>query len=117
MLFWFPRAGDWRKDEWGFSTSWKSLLPYSNYFVKGIIDSGKRLDWEFFEPAYTTPGRHLAIGAPLRKMLDAGHHGVKLTPEERERLVLWMDSNAQYIAHDTDPEAQRDGKTVKPELE
>ena len=111
------RAGDWRKDEWGFSTSWKSLLPYSNYFVKGIIDSGKRLDWEFFEPAYTMPGRHLAIGAPLRKMLDAGHHGVKLTHEERERLVLWMDSNAQYIAHDTDPEAQRDGKTVKPELE
>ena len=51
------RAGDWRKDEWGFSTSWKSLLPYSNYFVKGIIDSGKRLDWEFFEPAYTMPGR------------------------------------------------------------
>ena len=57
------------------------------------------------------------MNAPLRKMLDAGHHGVKLTREERERLILWMDSNGQYIAHDHDPEAQRDGKIVKPVLE
>ena len=42
---------------------------------------------------------------------------VKLTPEERERLILWMDSNGQYIAHDHDAEAQRDGKIVKPALE
>ena len=111
------RAGDWRKDRWGFSTSWKNLVHRTNYFVREIIEDGRRVNWEFFEPAYTTPGRNLAIGAPLRKMLDAGHHGVKLTPEERERLILWMDSNGQYIAHDHDPEAQRDGKIVKPSLE
>ena len=111
------RAGDWRKDKWGFSTSWKNLVHRTNYFVREIIEDGRKVDWEFFEPAYTTPGRNLAIGAPLRKMLDAGHHGVKLTPEERERLITWMDSNGQYIAHDRDPEAQRDGKVVLPELE
>ena len=111
------RAGDWRKNKWGFSTSWNNLVHRTNYFIREIIEDGRRVDWEFFEPAYTTPGKNLAIGAPLRKMLDSGHHGVKLTPEERERLIIWMDSNGQYIAHDTDAEAQRDGKIVKPSLE
>ena len=111
------RAGDWRKNKWGFSTSWNNLVHRTNYFIREIIEDRRRVDWEFFVPAYTTPGKNLAIGAPLRKMLDAGHHGVKLTPEERERLILWMDSNGQYIAHDHDAEAQRDGKIVKPSLE
>ena len=110
------RAGDWRKDKWGFSTSWNNLVHRTNYFAREMIEE-KRADWAFFTPAYTEPGRYLAMNAPLRKMLDAGHHGVKLTPEERERLILWMDSNGQYIAHDHDPDAQRDGKIVKPALE
>jgi len=110
------RAGDWRTDKWGFSTSWKNLVHRTNYFGREMIEE-KRANWAFFTPAYTEPGRYLAINAPLRKMLDAGHHGVKLTPEERERLILWMDSNGQYIAHDHDADAQRDGKIVKPVLE
>jgi len=110
------RAGDWRKDKWGFSTSWSNLVHRTNYFAWEMVER-KRTDWAFFTPAYTEPGRYLAMNAPLRKMLDAGHHGVKLTPEERERLILWMDSNGQYIAHDHDPEAQRDGKVVLPALE
>ena len=110
------RAGDWRKDKWGFSTSWSNLVHRTNYFAWEMVER-KRTDWAFFTPAYTEPGRYLAMNAPLRKMLDAGHHGVKLTPEERERLILWMDSNGQYIAHDHDPEAQRDGKIVPPALE
>ncbi len=110
------RAGDWRKDKWGFSTSWNNLVHRTNYFAWEMVEE-KRVDWRFFTPAYTEPGRYLAMNAPLRKMLDAGHHGVKLTPEERERLILWMDSNGQYIAHDHDAEAQRDGKIVKPVLE
>ncbi len=110
------RAGDWRKDKWGFSTSWSNLVHRTNYFAWEMVER-KRTDWAFFTPAYTEPGRYLAMNAPLRKMLDAGHHGVKLTPEERERLILWMDSNGQYIAHDHDPEAQRDGKVVPPALE
>ena len=111
------RAGDWRKDRWGFSTSWKNLVQRTNYYARYTINKRRYVDYAFFEPAYTTPGRHLAIDAPLRKMLDAGHHGVKLTPEERERLITWMDSNGQYIAHDYNPEAQRDGKIVPPSLE
>ena len=110
------RAGDWRKDKWGFSTSWSNLVHRTNYFAWEMVEE-KRVDWRFFTPAYTEPGRYLAMNAPLRKMLDAGHHGVKLTPEERERLILWMDSNGQYIAHDHAAEAQRDGKIVKPALE
>jgi len=44
-----------------------------------------------------------AIPSPLTKRLDAGHGGVKLTPEERERLDLWMDSNgAMWGTYDRD---------------
>ena len=111
------RAGDWRKNKWNFSTSWQNLVNRTNYFVWERIAQGKGVDWEFFEPAYTAPGRYLAIGAPLREMLDKGHHDVKLTPEERERLIVWMDSNGQFIAHDKDPDAQRDGKIVPPAYE
>ena len=56
------------------------------------------------------------MGFALFIMLE-DEYGVKLTPEECERLIIWMDSNGQYIAHDTDAEAQRDGKIVKPALE
>ena len=111
------RAGDWRKDKYGFSTSWKNLVDRTCYFLWEMKTGKKPANWEFVEPAYTRPGECLAIAAPLRKMLDAGHHGVKLTPEERERLITWMDSNGQYISHDRNPEDQRDGKVVPPAFE
>ena len=105
------RLGDWRKNRLGYATSWMNLVNRTAYFG---------LNWRnfaFMEPAYTAPGEWLAIAAPLRKMLDAGHHGVKLTPEERERLVIWMDSNGQYLGHCDDIEKQRDGKCVPPVMQ
>ena len=37
-----------------------------------------------------------AIASPLIQMLDKGHHEVKLTAEEMDRLVTWIDVNAPY---------------------
>jgi hypothetical protein len=35
-------------------------------------------------------------GSPLMKKIDEGHHGVKLTPNERDRIRLWLDVGAPY---------------------
>ena len=44
------------------------------------------------------PARTLgSTTSSLMKILDAGHYGVKLTPEERVRIVTWIDSNCQYF--------------------
>ena len=37
-----------------------------------------------------------AVASPLIRMLDKGHHKVKLTPAEYDRLVTWVDLNALY---------------------
>jgi hypothetical protein len=35
----------------------------------------------------------------LLALLEAGHHGVRLDPDARERLITWMDTYAQYQGH------------------
>ena len=113
------RAGDWRKDPNGFSTSFNSLMPYVHFFAYDYVITHKRRGHyqSFFEPAYTAPRTTGAYASPLYAMLKKGHHGVKLTPEEWERLLVFMGSNAQYVGHDHKVEDQRDGKVVPPPFE
>ncbi|MBI2302341.1 MAG: hypothetical protein HYU66_25840, partial [Armatimonadetes bacterium] len=44
---------------------------------------------------YSLPGGGLARDSALWALLRAGHHGVSLSGEERERLTTWMDTYAQ----------------------
>ncbi len=113
------RAGDWRKDKNGFSTSYRSLLPHVHWFAYDYVVTKRQKGnyLAFFEPAYTAPRTTGAYASPLYHMLKKGHHGVKLTPEEWERLLVFMGSNAQYVGHDHDIDAQRDGKVVPPPFE
>ena len=112
------RAGDWRKDKNGFSTSFKSLMPYVHFFAYDYEITHKRRGYQaFIEPAYTAPRTTGACASPLYAMLKKGHHGVKLSPEEWERLLVFMGSNAQYVGHDHKVEDQRDGKVVPPPFE
>ena len=112
------RAGDWRKDRNGFSTSFKSLMPYVHFFAYDYEITHKRRGYQaFIEPAYTAPCTTGARASRLYAILKKGHHDVKLTPEEWERLLVFMGSNAQYMGHDYKIDAQRDGKEVPPPLE
>jgi hypothetical protein len=43
-----------------------------------------------------TPDFFGARGSELWRMLEEGHHGVELSPDERERLITWMDANALF---------------------
>jgi hypothetical protein len=49
--------------------------------------------------------------------LAKGHHDVKLTDDERHRLVIFMESNAAYFGHDENIRAQADGAVVMPALQ
>ncbi len=44
-----------------------------------------------------TPLEFHATTSDLVQMLKKGHHGVKLTPEEWDRLYTWIDLNAPYF--------------------
>jgi hypothetical protein len=68
----------------------------------------------------TMPGRFGARGSSLTKLLLKGHYDVKLTPEEMERLVTWMDTNVLFYGtfDPADQARQQRGERIKgPALE
>lgn len=69
-------------------------VPFSSW--GGLDDNG--------EPE-TRPGRFGARASRLMDMLIEGHHDIRLTEEEIERLVTWMDANALFYGS-FDPQAQ-----------
>jgi cytochrome c553 len=68
----------------------------------------------------TMPDRFGARGSSLTKLLLKGHYDVKLTPEEMERLVTWMDTNVLFYGtfDPADQARQQRGERIKgPALE
>ena len=76
---------------------------------------GRQRD-DFFQ-SYSEPGKVGARGSKLYAILNAGHHGVQLTQDEWRRLILFMDSNGAYLAHDYEPQMQLEGQVVEPVLQ
>ena len=50
-----------------------------------------------FRQSRSTVGGCAAAGSPLLKLLEAGHYDVQLGPDERDRLITWMDTYAQRL--------------------
>lgn len=68
----------------------------------------------------TRPDHFGARGSKLMKALLAGHYDVKLTPDEIERLVTWMDANALFYGtfDEKDQARQRRGERIEgPKIE
>lgn len=72
----------------GFTKSYNAL-------VSRVSFSAWNRPEQNFEPM-TEPLRFGALGSPLAKMLDQGHHQVALSPADQERLNTWMDANALF---------------------
>ena len=73
----------------------------------------------YSETTESKPYDYFAAASPLMKRLDRGHGGVKLTPDERNTFVLWMDLNVPdcwlgggYSWHT--PEARKYAPSRKP---
>ncbi|MCX7817604.1 MAG: hypothetical protein N2652_00055 [Kiritimatiellae bacterium] len=93
----------------GWSRAYAALSPFgwSRAGGNGII---------FEQEQYSTPGRVGADAAHLARMLSNGHHDVRLSPEDWERIVTWLDCNSLFYGAYHDPEAQRQGELVPPRL-
>jgi hypothetical protein len=57
-----------------------------------------------------------ARASKLMKLLDAGHHGVKLPTDDVRRIALWLDANSNFYGAYHDLEEQARGERVMPSL-
>jgi len=64
--------------------------------------------------SYSLPGKIGAKQSRLLKLLNNGHGKVKLTPQEKRRITLWIDCNTNYYGAYLKPKAQSQGKVVIP---
>jgi len=62
-------------------------------------------------------GRFGARASKLLAYLDARHYDVKLSPEERRRITLWLDCNSEFLGSYENAAAQARGEVVPPTLE
>lgn len=80
-----------------YTKSYNALAPRVPFSAWGKLEDNG-------EPE-TRPGRFGARASRLMDMLLEGHHEVRLTDEELDRLVTWMDANALFYGS-FDPDAQ-----------
>jgi hypothetical protein len=72
-----------------FAIGYEELLPYLTVAISNRWDHP---DDVLPRPPYTYGSRV----SPLTKLLEADHHGVRLTAEDWERLLTWIDCNGVY---------------------
>jgi len=75
--------------------------------------------WSYGNGHRTTPGQFGARAAKLTELLDKNHYDVKLPPEDRHRLNLWLDLCSIFygVYEKEGGEAQLRGEVVRPTLE
>jgi hypothetical protein len=75
--------------------------------------------WSYGDHYRTIPGQFGAQASKLYNMLKAGHHDVKLTPEEMRRITVWLDSMSNFygVYEKEGGIAQLRGEIVQPTLE
>lgn len=95
-----------------FSRSYNKLMPFVAWTAWGNPANN-------YEPL-TTPDRFGARASKLTHLLDRGHYDVKLSAEEWERIVTWIDANALFYGtfKPEDQARQQRGELIAgPELE
>ncbi|NIP26877.1 MAG: hypothetical protein GWN67_21620 [Phycisphaerae bacterium] len=75
--------------------------------------------WQYGHRHRTIPGKFGARVSKLYKMLQQGHHDVKLSEEEMHRITVWLDSCSIFygVYEKEGGVAQLEGKIVYPTLE
>ena len=80
--------------------SYDSLVDYGQPSLKSHVLTRYR-------QGYSIPGACAARTSPLMKLLARRHYEVNLTPDERDRLITWMDTYAQRLGSFSDDQNQR----------
>ena len=97
-----------------FTRSYKNLAgKYGFYFhvSNGAINTGVH------GGSRTIAGKFGARASELLKYMDRRHYGVKLSPEDYHRLVLWLDCNSEFLGSYENVAAQLRGEVVQPTLQ
>jgi len=107
-------GNNWMNKSTRYFASYVSLaIPY------GFTTYGANRDWNSPKFYRTTPGEFGARASKLYAMLQKGHHDVKLTEAETDRIVTWLDSVCQFygVYEKEGGEAQLAGGLARPTLE
>ena len=99
-------AGEWAKNENRWYTSYINLKAHAFFW-----------DGDAWTTPITIPGKFGARASKLYTMLAAGHHDLKLPPEDLHRIALWLDSNSDFFGAYENTEAQARGEIVRPAVE
>ncbi|NQU20835.1 MAG: discoidin domain-containing protein [Candidatus Nealsonbacteria bacterium] len=100
--------------EGAFTRSYNALAgKYGFYFhvTNGSINQGVH------GGSRTIAGKFGAKASELLKYMDERHYNVKLSPEDRHRLTLWLDCNSEFLGSYENVAAQLRGEVVQPTLE
>ncbi len=98
----------------GWSRSYTSLAGKYGFYYH--VNNGS-INMGVHGGSRTLPGRFGAAASPLLPFLDARHHGVQLSAEDRHRITLWLDCNSEFYGAYEDTPAQSRGEIVRPKLE
>ena len=107
-----PDLGPEIREPFGWSQAFESLRPFV-WTRHGGNGTGLARN----KTSYNIPGNVGARVSPLWKLLEEGHYGVELSPEEARRISLWIDGNSVLFGAYHDLVAQADGKLVLPHLQ
>lgn len=97
--------------EWGWTRSFHALAPlaWAKHGGNGAIYLNGT--------SKSIAGDIGARASRLYKMLEAGHHGVKLSPEDYHRITLWLDCNSNFYGAYCKIAEQARGEVVMPRLQ
>ena len=76
--------------KWGWSESYHTLsrTTWARHGGNGILKSAGH--------SYSVPGEVGARASALLRILESGHYGVALPPDDLYRITLWMDCNSVF---------------------
>jgi hypothetical protein len=100
--------------EHGWTRSYQNLAAAYGFYCdssKGCLGSAQH------GGSRTTAGHFGARASKLLAYLDDRHYGVHLSPEEVQRLVLWLDCNCEFYGAYENTAAQARGEVVRPSLD
>jgi hypothetical protein len=110
------RVGNWQEDRFHWYQSYRNLRPYAFHY--GVPrEESQTHQYDRWQPARTVPGKFGARASKLLPLLDQGHYGVKLSPDELRRMVLWLDTNSDFFGAYENTQAQARGEPVHPKLQ
>ena len=106
-----PKLGTAPVGKYGWSESYVALIPFA--WAKHGGNGALKINGT----SRSIPGQVGAAASKLIPLLDNGHYDVRLSPEDKHRIELWLDCNSVFYGAYSDMEKQARGEFVAPELE